>query len=135
MSWKLFDYVNSKKENEIKEWTRNLEKRQIGQLNSKLDRLKDHGKDLLPNLLTPTKLTPILEIAIKGNVALRPLLCEGPTKDSNGHYNKEFTILFGAIEKDRKYKPKGALERAKKYRDEVIKDPKNKRCLHERIEP
>ena len=138
MTWILYDYTNSKNENEIRVWTESLQKRQIIQLNQKLDMLRQHGTGLLTGLLTNTDSPPILELAINGNVALRPLLCEGPTKDRTGRYVKEFTLLFGAIEKDGKYIPKTSLKIAQKRLQEVKgaitkKDSNTKRCIHERV--
>ena len=133
MNWKLYDYVNSKGINEIKAWTERLEKQQIALLNQKFDMLEQHGIDLLTGLVTNTRLNQIFELVFRGRVALRPLLCLGPTKDREGRYNREFTILFGAKEKDKKYEPKNALEQAEKRRQEVINTPNSKRCLHERV--
>lgn len=135
MSWILYDYVSNRGINEIKVWTENLPKKQIVLLNKKLDSLAQNGTDLSSSLLSNTKLTHIREIVFRGRVALRPLLCKGPTKDDEGHYKKEFTILFGTREKDKKYEPRDALKRAEQNRQEVISNPNVKRCLHERIDP
>jgi len=135
MSWKLYDYVGPGGKNIFKKWTEKLQTQQLARLNQKLDMLEKHGVELPPKILTDTKITHIMEIVIKGNVALRPLLCKGPTKnDEDGNYNKEFTLLYGARERDNKYVPKDALIRAEKHRQEVIKNPNKMRCSHERVQ-
>ena len=135
MGWKLYDYVNDRGVNKIKAWTEKLPKKQIILLNKKLDSLAQNGTTLSDNLLSHTKLTHIKEIVFRGRIATRPLLCKVPTKDKEGRYKKEFTILLGAREKDKKYEPKNALKRAEKNRQEVIKNDNTKRCLHERVVP
>ncbi len=54
------------------------------------------------------------------------MLCKGPIVN-----NKEFTLLFGAIEKDQKLEPKDAEKRAEARRQEIIANPSSRRCLHE----
>lgn len=135
MGWRLFDFVDDRGINVIKAWTERLPKKQIVLLNKKLDSLAKNGTELSDSLLSNTNLTHIKEIVFRGRLALRPLLCKGPTKDSAGHNNKEFTILYGTKEKDKKYEPRDALERAEQNRQEVIRNPNIKRCPHERIDP
>ena len=139
MSWKLYDYVNEKSENEIKKWTESFLKKQkklVATLNQKLLMLEQMGK-LPPKSLTNTRVTQIYEIVINADIALRLLLCKGPTKDKSRQYiyNEEFTLLYGAIEKDVEYVPKDAPERAEIRRQEVMKDSNNKRRPHETVIP
>lgn len=51
---------------------------------------------------------------IKGEVALRPMLCRGPFAQS------EYTFLFGAVERDRRYVPLDAPRRAEANRLDLI---------------
>lgn len=51
------------------------------------------------------------------------------------NYNKEFTLLYGAIEKDTKYIPRDAPEQAESRRLKVVADPDNRRCAHEQVTP
>lgn len=135
MSWKLYDYVNNRGVNEFKKWAEGLEKEQLAKLNSKLDDLKQNGTSLSHILLSDTGTPNILKLRFKGKVAMRPLLCKGPTRNADNQYNNEFTLLCGAIEKDRKLIPPNALDEARIRREEVIKDPENRRCEHEPVLP
>ncbi len=134
MSWELYDYLDNRGINQIKSWTQGLEDRLRGKLNLKLDLLELHGTGLSTGLLSDTKIIQIKELVINGRVAMRPMLCLGPTRDHDGRYNQEFTILCGAFEKDSKYIPKNALTLADKRREEVIKEPNIKRCPHEQVD-
>jgi len=134
MSWELYDYINYKGINEIKDWATGLEKKHLGKLNSKLDDLVQYGTDLPPNLLSESGKPHIKKMRFHGDLAMRPLLCEGPTRDDNQQYNKEFTLLCGVIEKDRRLDPADALDKAYSRRQEVINDPNSRRCIHEPVE-
>jgi hypothetical protein len=125
----LFDFKNSSDENVLQYWADRLplQKRDRGRLDSKIDMLKRVGDNLPPKLLQPTRARHIMEIAVNGQVALRVLLCRGPIVMKN-----EFTFLFGATEKDRKYNPKNSPERADRNRDDLILNP-SQRCKHERF--
>ncbi|MEX0999302.1 MAG: hypothetical protein WD000_05010 [Thermodesulfobacteriota bacterium] len=139
MEWKIYDYIDARGKNDIKEWTASFlkkQKRLVGTLNQKILMLEQTGQ-LPPKSLTDTRVTHISEIVINEDMALRLLLCKGPTPDANKQhqYKKEFTLLFGAIEKDVDYVPKDAPERASMRRKEVIKNPNKKRCSHETVVP
>jgi hypothetical protein len=97
-------------------------------LNQKLDMLENSGPNLTTGLLSDSKLSHIKKIRIKGRVAIRLMLCKGPIDNK-----KEFTLLFGAIEKDNKLTPKDAEQRAETRRQEIIQAPNSRRCLHERV--
>jgi len=135
MSWKLYDYVSDRGINEIKEWSKDLQKKHLGKLNSKLDDLMQYGTGLPPSLLSESGKPHIKKMRIHGDLAMRPMLCEGPTRDDDDKYNREFTLLIGAIEKDRKLDPEDAATIASKRRDEVEEHPTLRRRLHERVKP
>ena len=127
MSFKLYDYVDGRGINVIADWTRGLQKPQRASLNVKLDLLASQGRDLPPKLLSDTPSPHIKKIRINGSVALRPMLCKGPINNDD-----EFTLLVGAIEKDRKFVPPNALPTAIARRTEVSIDP-TRRCQHEHV--
>lgn len=128
MSYSLHDYVNRKGENEFKEWTASLQKVQRAKLNERLDKLALHGEELVPGVLTDTHVAGIRKLRVRGNVQLRPLLCNGPVS-----VGKEYTLLMGATEKDDEWQPKKAPEAAVAIKNEVKKDPKTRRKNHERV--
>jgi hypothetical protein len=123
----LFDYTGSNGKNDIKEWTLDLEKIQRGKLNAKLDQLQRVGPDLFPHVLTGTDTPGILKIRVKGNVQLRPMLCQGPI-----HHECEYTLLIGAVERGSCLIPDKADEKALERKETIINDP-NRRCPHERV--
>lgn len=106
-----------------------LQKDQRAKLKLRLDMLEKHGPGLSTGVLSDTKLPHIKKIRIGGKVAVRLMLCKGPIDNLN-----EFTLLAGAIEKDRKLIPKNAEQIAELRRQEILVDPINKRCFHERVE-
>ena len=126
-SWKLYDYRNAKKVNEIKIWAKDLEKKQRIQLNQKLDMLIQNGPNLSPGLLAGPIFDHVYKLKVKSNVQLRPILCKGPIDN-----NKEFTLLLGAKEVNFKLKPAEAEKIAAHNRMEIINNP-DRRCKHERV--
>jgi len=126
MTWQIYDYVNSRGNNEIKDWMLRLQKPARARLNVKLDMLEKNGSNLSTGLLSDTKEPHIKKIRLNGRVAPRLMLCKGPIEN-----NKEFTLLFGAIEKDRKLEPRDAENRAEARRQEIISNPSSGRRLHE----
>jgi hypothetical protein len=129
--WKLFDYLDPRGGNVIHGWAWGLGEEQRARLDLKVDVLERAEEDLPPKLLTPTSGMPrqkhILEIPIKGKIALRPMLCREP-------FNKrEFTFLFGAIERDRKYIPRDAPRRAETHRLDLISRGEQGRENHKRF--
>lgn len=126
--WKLYDYVDERGVNSFKEWSSRLEKKDLARLNSKLDMLRIQPT-LPPQLLAgPLEGVPIYKLRINGRVALRPMLCKGPVNN-----DREFTLLFGATEKDRKLVPRNAVSQADDRRRKVIANPTQRRCAHERV--
>lgn len=127
---KLFDYLDSHGRNVMHRWSLGLDKEQRARLDLKIDMLERAGNDA-PKLLTPTSGKPrqrhILEIPMKGKVALRPMLCRGPFAKG------EFTFLFGAVERDSIYVPLGAPQRAAVNRRDLIKRGETGRENHKRF--
>jgi len=125
--WKLFDYINSRGDNEIADWARALQKPQRIKLRQKLDMLIQAGSDLPPQLLAGTGVPHIYKLKVQGNLKLRPLLCKGTVDNEN-----EFTLLIGAFEIQWGFDPPNALEKAVERREELLLNP-NRRCKNERI--
>ena len=128
MTWELYDYVSENGVNDFKRWTRGLEKTLRAKLNAKLDMLQRVGPELPPRLLSHTRSPHIRKLRIHGNVALRPMLCEGPV-----NVGKEFTLLLGASERDRSLVPTDADHDAEVRRKKVLSNPAERRCNHERV--
>lgn len=116
----------------MQEWALNLSEDECARLDLKVDVLKRAGDDLPPKLLTPTSGRPrqrhILEMPIRGRVALRPMLCRGPFA-----MRCEFTFLFGAFEQDNRYDPRDAPRRAEANRLNLIRRRENGREDHKRF--
>ncbi len=103
MIWNIFDAVDKNSASNLVVWIakEKITKRDIGQLNQKIDMLEQHGPDLPPKLLAgPIKskrnkriVSHIYKLIIHGDRMLRPMLCKGPIDVPN-----EFTMLLGAIE-------------------------------------
>jgi hypothetical protein len=132
MNYKLFDFLEmrgGKLTNIIKEWAEGLQKRDRARLNSKLDMLQKHGTELSHTLLSDSGEPEIKKLRITGKkvLTLRPMLCQGPVSRKD-----EFTLLLGAIEKDRKTIPANAPAKAAACRQELINNP-SQRCPHERV--
>ena len=123
----LYDYLNEKGNNEFKEWTKKLQKFERAKLNVRLDMLSLQGSGLFPEILTGTPTAGILKLRVKGKVQLRPMLCKGPIKIEH-----EFTLLIGATERDSKFVPRKADEKANDRKKIIIENPK-RRCSHERV--
>lgn len=123
----LFDYTDRNGNNDIKAWTLGLQKTQRAKLNVKLDMLAEHGLELFPHVLTDTPTSGIQKLRVKGNVQLRPMLCKGPINNEN-----EFTLLIGATERDFRFVPDKADEKANDRKTIIIENP-NRRCPHERV--
>lgn len=128
MPFSIYDYVNHQGQNELKDWASGLEKKQRVKLNEKLDKLALYGDALHPEMLTGTSVAGIKKLRSRGNVQLRPLLCNGPI-----NMKQEYTLLMGAKEVGDKWVPKSAPLTAKSNKEEVIKDPINRRTKHERV--
>lgn len=122
----IYDYVHPTKGNLIKGWSEGLQKKELAKLNSRIDALELHGKDLIPGLLAPTGVPNVFKLRARGQVALRPMVCEGPGLAC-------FTLLMGAKEIQGKYDPPNAPEMAASYRNDLMANPERRRILHERV--
>ncbi len=111
----------------MKAWSSNLQKKERAKLNSKIDALELHGGELIPGILSPTGVRNIFKLRVKGQVQLRPMVCEGP-----GRSEEAFTFLLGATEESWEYVPSKAPELAASFRDDLIAHPE-RRCGHERV--
>ena len=129
---KIYDFVNDKNENEISEWLKKLPTKQRSIVAAKLELLKRYGQETLPGFVTPAVGSrSVQEIGINGERAIRLLFCRGPF-ETRQHGSKikqhrpsvgaspEFTLLFGAEERDRKYVPRNAVQQAERRRELVI---------------
>lgn len=124
----LFDYKDSIG-NVMQLWADGIpmQKRERARLDMRIDLLERVEDDLPPGLLHNTKCKHIMHLVVNGQVTLRPMLCRGPSD-----MKKEFTFLFGATERDRKYVPRNAPDEAEKNRIELTLDIR-RRCKHERF--
>jgi len=118
----IFVYVDRRGACPFLDWYGRLQKREQAKLDAKIDMLIAHGETLNPSVLSPTPVRCILELCVTGGVTLRPMLCRGPVRPQ-----EEYTLLCGAVERDRKYVPRAAAQMAGRYRDEVKADPNGRR--------
>lgn len=134
---KLYNYLDARGVNVIKEWTLALGKRDLAALNSKLDvlaRVVDPLREL-PGLLFGPGIgghQEIWKLKIGGSGsgnALRPLVCKGPSNKAT-----EITLLAGATERDGDLRPEGIADTAEKHRKSIVND-KTRRCEHEPVRP
>lgn len=126
----LYDFVNKKGENIIKEWIESLEKISRVQVQKKLDMLQQNGGDLSPQLLADGGEQYIKKLRVTNGrkvPTIRIMLCYGPLD-----MKTEFTLLQGVQEKDNEYIPAAAVKNAAKHRQEVIANPWQ-RCDHELV--
>jgi hypothetical protein len=124
--WDLYDFTSERGESVISEWVdgERLSKRDLGQLNQKLDMLAKVGPELPPKLLAGPIYRHIYKLIVHGDRMLRPMLCKGPFS-----METEYTLLLGAIEAD------GELDHdpseAETNRGILLGD-RNRRSAHER---
>ncbi|MGB6690629.1 MAG: hypothetical protein WBE76_22555 [Terracidiphilus sp.] len=128
VAFDLYDFTDNKEQSVIRTWAADegLSKRDIGQLNQKIDMLQINGFDLHPNLLAGpiNKQKHVYKLVIHGQRMLRPMLCKGPF-----NMDAEFTFLLGAIEINFKLDRDPA--NASANREILIANPK-RRIPHER---
>lgn len=95
----------------------------------KLDTLERSGPEMVSGFISETPVAKdIYKMKIRGNKGmkqLRPMCCRGPFGPN------EYTILFGAVERDRKLVPGNAKERARENLELLKADPT--RRVHERL--
>jgi hypothetical protein len=123
----IYDYLHPLDGNLMRTWSKGLQKQERARLNSKIDALAMHGADLIPGILSPTGVANIFKLKVKGQVQLRPMVCEGP-----GHAETAFTLLLGAREISWEYEPKNAPALAASNRSDLLAHPE-RRTEHERI--
>jgi hypothetical protein len=132
--WVVYFYLaGQRRDNAIRAWLQDerVSAAQIAVFQEKIDTLEESGPELVPGFISETPVAKdIYKMKIKGNKGmkqLRPLCCRGPFGPS------EYTILTGAIEKDRVLVPKDAKDRAQDNLSELKADPS--RRVHERLNP
>lgn len=134
----LYDYLDARGVNVIKEWLGDLPKKERGKLQQRFDRIEkvaDPVRELprLPGLLVGPGIDGEKEIykfqvgKSKAEYALRPLACRGPFDK-----NTEVTLLAGAVEKNFDLKPDGIAATAERHRQAILADRKRRR-LHEPV--
>jgi hypothetical protein len=125
---RVYDFVDAGGQNLIDLWLSGLDKFMFGRVLMKLDMLLRVELDFPPKFVTDTRIPQIKELRVSSKQALRILLCKGPDPKLK---NEEITLLFGAAERDSKYVPRDALERAEKNRHLVLQNPLAHRVLRE----
>lgn len=120
--WDIYDYRDQRGKDIIDDWMQGLQKKDRARLQAKIDLLHNNGPDLPTGLLSDTPSRNIKKIRVKGDVALRPLLCRGPVD-----MDAEYTLLYGATERDWKLVPQNAIEVAEGRRQDVINEPLKRR--------
>jgi hypothetical protein len=97
---------------------------QVARLEEKLlalEKLESLTRESYQNLIFPCS-GRLKKMKIRGNVALRPLLVLGPRLKES-----EITFLLMAQEKDRKYVPRDAEERAERRLQEILNDERRRK--------
>jgi hypothetical protein len=130
--WKVYFYLEGmRRDNCIRAWleSERVSIAQIAAFQDKIDTLEVSGPQMVPGFISETPVAKdIYKMKIKGNKGmkqLRPMCCRGPFGPS------EFTILFGAVERDGKLIPGDAKERAQKNLMALKADPT--RRVNERL--
>ena len=130
--WRVYFYLEGlRRDHSIRKWleSERVPKGQIAAFQDKIDTLEEGGPTMVPGFITETPVAPdIYKMKIKGNKGmkqLRPMCCRGPFGPN------EFTILAGAIEKDRKLVPGDVKKRAQENLKALKADPS--RRTHERL--
>ncbi len=127
--WRLYDFVDNRARNIVKEWAKGQGDDLKARVNQRLDMLERHGPELPSGMLAGTRQRHIDKLKIYGKgVTFRIMICKGPIEN-----NFEFTILCIAQEKDRKLIPPDADRLAEENRQTVISNPEERRCAHERL--
>lgn len=129
---KIYEWIDAGQRGIVTDW--DLEVEQQAKLDNKLQMLRRAevdavtGRVSLPqNLLAGPGVygqAAIYKLKVKGNVALRPMLSLGPID-----LETEWTILAGAVERDRKLMPANAADVAEARRQEIRANPKRRRLL------
>ena len=130
--WRVYFYLSGKRrENEIRSWLKDerVSVAQIAAFQDKIDTLEEQGPEMVPGFISETPVARnIYKMKVKGNKGskqLRPMCCRGPFGPN------EYTILVGAVEKDRKLIPADVKERAERNLADLLTD--RTRRVHERL--
>ena len=122
--WTVYAYLEGqRRENCIQKWLKDerVSVAQIAAFQDKIDTLEQSGPEMVPGFISDTPVArDIFKMKIKGNKGmkqLRPMCCRGPFG------SKEYTILCGAVERDRKLVPSDAKERAQNNLKQLKADP------------
>ena len=127
--YRLYDFLNERGRSVIHEWVKHekLTVRDRAALNLRFKRIRQVDFNLAQGSLINGPIHKhVYKCVIHADVMLRPMLCRGPLK-----IEEEYTLLLGAIEKDRKL-PKGSKEQAEMNRETLVRYP-TKRRPHESI--
>ena len=129
--WVVYHFITRRGESVIIRWLRKerVSARQRGTMQDKINALESGGEEMVPGLIVGPVAPDIYKMKIKGNrgdVQLRPHLCRGPFSE------REFTLLAGAVEKDRVLRPRDVAKRSQENRTILLENPERRR--HERIE-
>ena len=131
MAAEIFDYVEADGSDPIQGWIAGLPVQQRSKVTAKIELLRRYGDENLPGFVTPAVGSgSIKEIKIGGNIAIRLLLCLGPivmgrdevTGKSNPWVAPEYTLLFGAEERDNQYVPRDAVQQAERRRQAIVQN-------------
>ena len=131
-SMALWTFVSESGRDVLKEWADDarLPTRVRALVDQKMTVLQQQPFESLihTNLLAGpiAKQRHIYKLRVNGSVAVRILLCRGPL---SGEF--AYTLLLGAVERDRLLVPNNAPERAAHHRDLIIADPARRRKRHE----
>ena len=131
--WEVYFFLSKRGENVIKAWLEDesVQAKQIAAFQEKIDALEQGGPEMVSGFISETPVANgIYKMKIKGNKGLkqlRPMCCRGPFGD------KEYTVLIGAIEKDRELIPSDAKVRAQNNLITLRADRKRRR--RERLTP
>jgi hypothetical protein len=133
-AWKVYFYLEGlRRDNTVLKWLEreSVSTAQIAAFQDKIDTLEEHGPEMVPGFISETPVArDIYKMKIKGNKGmkqLRPMCCRGPFGPN------EYTILFGAVEKDGQLVPADAKRRAQDNLTELRNDPSRRVCCERLI--
>jgi hypothetical protein len=124
MAWTIYEFLDGRGQGVLETWIvhERLHKEAQARLKQKLDLLAVSGPELPPKLLVSLGRS-LYKLRVKGpKIQLRPILCRGPVDN-----DREFTILFGAVERGGRLIPRDAIEAAEKNKRLLVIDPSRRR--------
>lgn len=105
-AWTFKCFKSSSGTNEIRKWLRALPEKDQAKIDARIRQLEILKTLREPYVKPLTGYAGLFEIKVfSGNVQYRPIGCYGPER-------REFTILFGAIEKGNRFEPRNAPDTA-----------------------